>query len=93
MAIARGELVSLPELAIPYVRAQSAIFDAAIWRRYQDARAAIRKTGERMSVGARLALPIGVRPCGGTDSSSRFDRLPGVLILELHGAEIAECGM
>lgn len=58
MAIARGELVSLPELAIPYVRARSAIFDAAIWRRYQDARAGIRKTGERMSVGARLALPI-----------------------------------
>jgi hypothetical protein len=31
-----------------------------------------------------------VRPCGWTESSRCFDRLPGVLILELHRAEIAE---
>ena len=31
----------------------------------------------------------GVRPCGWTKSSWRFDRLPGVLILELRRAEIA----
>jgi hypothetical protein len=35
----------------------------------------------------------GVRPCGWTDSRGRFDRLPGVLFLELHRAEIAERGM
>jgi hypothetical protein len=31
----------------------------------------------------------GVRPCGWTESSWRFDRLAGVLILELRWAEIA----
>ena len=31
----------------------------------------------------------GVRPSGWTESSRCFDRLPGVLIIELHGAEIA----
>ena len=31
----------------------------------------------------------GVRPCGWTKSSWRFDRLPGVLILELRRAEVA----
>jgi len=35
----------------------------------------------------------GVRPWRWTDSSRCFDRLPGVVILELHGAEIAQCGM
>ena len=35
-------------------------------------------------------LVVGVRPSGWTDSSGRFDPLPGVLILELRGAEIAE---
>jgi hypothetical protein len=33
---------------------------------------------------------FGVRPCGWTESSRRFDRLPGVSILELHGAEISQ---
>jgi hypothetical protein len=32
----------------------------------------------------------GVRPCGWTGSGGRFDRLPGVVILELRGAEISE---
>jgi hypothetical protein len=32
---------------------------------------------------------FGVRPCGWTESSWRFDRLAGVLILELRWAEIA----
>jgi hypothetical protein len=31
----------------------------------------------------------GVRPCGWTESSCRFDRPPGVLILELRWAEVA----
>jgi hypothetical protein len=35
----------------------------------------------------------GVRPCGWTVSGCGFDCLPGVVILELHWAEIAECGM
>jgi hypothetical protein len=35
-------------------------------------------------------MPIGVRPCGWTDSSGSFDRLLGVLILKLHGAEITQ---
>jgi Putative zinc binding domain len=35
----------------------------------------------------------GVRPCGWTVSSGCFDRLPGVLVLELGGAEIAQGGM
>jgi len=35
----------------------------------------------------------GVRPWWWTDSSGCFDRLPGVLILELHRAEIAQCRM
>ena len=34
-----------------------------------------------------------MRPCGWTESSGCFDRLPGVLILELHRAEIAERAM
>ena len=34
--------------------------------------------------------PDGVRPWGWTVSSRCFDRLLGVLILELHGAEIAQ---
>jgi hypothetical protein len=33
----------------------------------------------------------GVRPCGWTTSSCRFDPVLGVLVLELHRAEIAEC--
>ena len=36
---------------------------------------------------------IGVRPWRWTVSSCFFDRLLGVMILELHGAEIAQCGM
>ncbi len=32
----------------------------------------------------------GVRPLGWTESSYCFDRLPGVLIFELRGAEIAQ---
>jgi hypothetical protein len=32
---------------------------------------------------------FGVRPCGWTESSCRFDRPPGVLILELRWAEVA----
>ena len=32
----------------------------------------------------------GVRPCGWTELSRRFDRLPGVLIFELRGTEIAQ---
>ena len=32
----------------------------------------------------------GVRPWWWTESSCRFDRLPGVLILELHEAEVSE---
>ncbi len=35
----------------------------------------------------------GVRPWGWTGSSCCFDRLPGVVIFELRGAEIAQCGM
>jgi hypothetical protein len=31
-----------------------------------------------------------VRPGGWTESSCRFDRPPGVLILELHRAEISQ---
>ena len=38
-------------------------------------------------------LPFGVRPWRWTGSNCCFDRLRGVLLLELHGAEIAECGM
>jgi hypothetical protein len=38
-----------------------------------------------------IFLPLGVRPCGWTTSSWRFDPLLGVLVLELHRAEIAEC--
>ena len=34
--------------------------------------------------------PIGVRPSGWTVSSDYFDHLPGVLIFELRGAEIAQ---
>jgi hypothetical protein len=37
--------------------------------------------------------PYGVRPCRWTGSGRGFDRLPGVLILELHRAEIAERGV
>ena len=36
---------------------------------------------------------IGVRPFEWTGSGYGFDREPGVLILELLRAEIAECGM
>jgi hypothetical protein len=36
------------------------------------------------------AFAIGVRPWGWTESNCCFDPLPGVLILELRGAEIAE---
>ena len=32
----------------------------------------------------------GVRPCGWTELSGCFDRLPGVLVFELRGAEIAQ---
>ena len=35
-------------------------------------------------------LTLWSAPSGWTESSRRFDRLPGVLILELHGAEIAK---
>jgi hypothetical protein len=39
---------------------------------------------------ARKNDPLsGVRPCGWTESSRDFDRLAGVLILELGWAEIA----
>ena len=31
----------------------------------------------------------GVRPCGWTGSGRSFDRVPGVLILELNGAQIS----
>lgn len=31
-----------------------------------------------------------VRPCGWTELSGRFDRLSGMLILELHGAEVSQ---
>ncbi len=44
----------------------------------------------------QLTFPLasrGVRPCGWTDSGCSFDRLLGVLILELQGAEIAESRM
>src|SRR3954470_18414636 len=44
-----------------------------------------------MSAGDYSSLIIGVRPSGRTGSSGRFDPLRGVLILELRGAEIAEC--
>src|SRR4051794_24288098 len=43
--------------------------------------------------GGEIALISGVRPCGWTELSGSFDRLLGVLILELHRAEIAERGM
>jgi hypothetical protein len=36
-----------------------------------------------------LAIMPGVRPAGGQKSSGHFDRLPGVLILELGWAELA----
>jgi hypothetical protein len=36
----------------------------------------------------KIQSPDGVRPCGWTKSSWHFDRLPGVLILELGWAEI-----
>jgi len=35
----------------------------------------------------------GVRPLGWTVSGCGFDRLPGVLILELYRAQISECGV
>jgi hypothetical protein len=38
-----------------------------------------------------LCPDFGVRPCGWATSSWRFDPLLGVLVLELHRAEIAEC--
>ena len=41
--------------------------------------------------GVAIGCENGVRPCGWTESSLYFDRLLGVLILELHRAEIAEC--
>ena len=40
-----------------------------------------------------LVEVTGVRPCGWTKSSGSFDRLLGVLILELHRAEIAQSGV
>jgi hypothetical protein len=46
--------------------------------------------GEKMSINIERGPPIGVRPWRWTVSSGCFDRLLGVLILELHGAEIAE---
>ena len=46
-----------------------------------------------LSIGVQRGPCIGVRPCGWTESSGSFDRLLGVLILELHGADIAERGM
>jgi len=55
MPVAGREVETLPELAIPLWRAQSAIFDTAIWHRYQAALAARRQTRERMSRFARMA--------------------------------------
>ncbi len=54
--------------------------------------AAIQAEIVRVQVKVRgRALPmVGVRPLGWTGSSGSFDRLPGVLILELHGAEVTE---
>ena len=43
--------------------------------------------------GVNLGRRSGVRPCGWTGSGRGFDRLPGVLILELRRAEIAERGV
>ena len=49
-----GSFVDPPELAIPIERAHASIFDAAIWRRYQEARKAIRQAGGFPSLGVRL---------------------------------------
>ncbi len=46
-----------------------------------------------MCFGVEKGPRYGVRPCGWTRSDWGFDRLPGVLILELRGAEIAERGV
>ena len=39
---------------------------------------------------ARIATSDGVRPCGGTESSGNFNRLLGVLIVELRRAEVTQ---
>ena len=43
--------------------------------------------------GGQGVVDIGVRPWRWTDSGRCFDRLPGVMILELRGADIAQCRM
>ena len=52
----------------------------------------VRVTGARGWIMAADAYPAadGVRPWKWTGSGCGFDRLRGVLILELHGAEIAQ---
>jgi hypothetical protein len=45
----------------------------------------------KLSISVEYFPGSGVRPWRWTESSYRFDPLLGVLILELHGAEIAGC--
>ena len=49
-----------------------------------------RRYGIAVSIGVQLCPPIGVRPSGWTVLGRGFDRLLGVLILELYGAQISE---
>src|SRR5208283_2855200 len=49
--------------------------------------------GATEAIRGALCHWIGVRPCRWTGSGRGFDRLPGVLILELRRAEIAERGV
>ena len=58
--------------------------DSCSWRRLRRC----------LSIGVEFyAPPIGVRPWGWTGSGGGFDRLPGVVILELNRAWLAERGM
>jgi hypothetical protein len=42
----------------------------------------------RLAVTMNVGPLVGVRPCGWTESSWRFDRLPGALILELSWTQV-----
>ena len=46
-----------------------------------------------LSIGAQKGPTSGVRPLEWTGSGCGFDRLPGVLILELRWAQITERGV
>jgi len=59
-------------------------------KRLTTASFASRKTPDFMSYHLVRCPACGVRPCGWTELSGCFDRLPGVLVFELRGAEIAQ---